>query len=190
MKFRSLDKLDMKDKAEEMINIFGVDILFLRSSNYIKCNCYNEINKQSNNENCPVCFGRGYVSTIEKDSIMSQGLNSINSSQELVNRDLSMLLLDREICYFKSSSKPKDNDVLMYCDFDDNGNVLKVKKISAITNIESVKGEDGKCLYYTAITRQVPELIREYNKFITQLPNEVFKMLKNGRKYVCGTING
>ena len=71
--------IDLRKEAEGLIKEFSISILYIRNCKFVKCKCFDDINK-CGDPNCKLCFGSGYFASMEKIPAIESSSRNTNAS--------------------------------------------------------------------------------------------------------------
>lgn len=152
--------IDLRKELDYLIENYGVNVLYIRSSKYIKCKCYDELYKAGNSR-CKLCLGTGKLTSIEPTKIFfnNEKYYSYLSHGGKYNTIVGEFILKYNIA-------PKFNDRILIVGSNKYNLVTDVKKVYLISNVNEVRCDNGRVEFYEVNVSTDDTLINKYNKYI------------------------
>lgn len=163
--------IDLRKEVDYLLDRYGVKVLYVRSSKYIKCKCYDELYK-AGHSSCKLCLGTGKVTSVEPITIFynNEKYYSYLSVGGRYNTKVGEFIL-------KYNSNPEFNDTILVVGYKNNI-VVDVKKVYKITNANDVRCDNGRVEYYEVAVSTEDTLINKYNSYINGMRIDISKKRK------------
>lgn len=166
--------INLREEFNDLLDTFGINVLYFRTSNAIKCKCYDELYKVGDSS-CTNCAGTGklilvrLVKTIKKTN---SGELSYSKRGFYVNADTAF--------YFPKQFTPKKNDFLVITEFDVNGIPKKVIDVFEINYVNTTRGDNGKIEMFRANVDDRTDKIFDFDNIVSKISHSKTKLLMNG----------
>lgn len=174
----------MKSLLEEfnqIIDVYGYDILLLRNNKKRKCmNCWDE-KTQSADRSCPFCFGMGTIPTIEKHSVRDMDLKAPDTLPLLAaQQQFGELAITGRAYFFKRNETIAEHDLIIDVDWDGETPVYNRKGIYEISHIDPQRFEKGEEIFKKVYVKDTPinKSIRGF-KIVEEAGNIFYEMAEN-----------
>ena len=154
-----MNDINLRSEVNYLINSYGITILYIRNSKYMKCKCYDELYK-SGDHSCEVCFGTGKITSIEpiKCFYNNNSYYSKLSGAGKYNVDIGQFV-------FKHDSKVDFNDLILIVGY--NGDkIVDVKQVYKINNINEIRCDDGRIEFYEVDVMTDNTLFGKFNNYV------------------------
>lgn len=175
--------IDLRHQLKGLTNEFGINVLYVRNNKFVKCKCFNDLNK-TGDPNCPYCHGSGYFNSIQ----MIQAIESSNSPYYFENSidKLKIGVTDQknEVYYIQSIYNPKERDFILKVTWDKYKNPTDVVKVLELINIWDTRGDNGRTEMFACLTNNRTDLVNDFNKTVKSLPQKAVNELLKGGKYI------
>ena len=168
------NNINLREEFNDLLDTFGINVLYFRTSSSIKCNCYDELYKVGDSS-CINCAGTGklilvrLVKTIKKTN---NGELSYHNRGFYVNADTSF--------YFPMQFTPKINDYLVIAEFDTEGVPRRVINVFEINYVNTTRGDNGKIEMFRANVDERADKIFDFDNIISKIPHSTMDVLMNG----------
>lgn len=142
--------MDLRKEFDSIIRDHGHDILLVRTDRRIHCKCFDYQNNAPDSD-CPLCFGTGWITRVEKHKVVSQ-VASVPETLPRLSRleEIGKLQYPAEIYYFKHNTKPKAQDLIIETDWDDYGRpISRTMDIYKINHSRPMREKRGRVEYYS-----------------------------------------
>jgi len=174
--------IDLRHDAKILTDEFGIDVLYVRQCKYVKCSCFDDLNK-TGNPDCPMCHGSGWFSSIQKvkaiESRNAQG--AYGSGSSLAKMDIGITDQMSEIFYIQQQYNPKERDFLLKVTWKD-GMPVDILKVLEIINVWEMRGDDGRNELNGCVISDRTDLVNAYRKMLATLPKKaIYQMAKGGK---------
>ena len=90
-------EINMRQEANSLINEFGINVLYIRNCKYVRCSCFDDLNK-TGDPNCKICMGSGYFASIQKTQAIESS-NSAYSSENSITLSSSSFVKSLIMCF-------------------------------------------------------------------------------------------
>ena len=174
--------IDLRKEFDVLQNSFSIDILYIRTSKYIKCNCYNPLHKVGD-PTCKKCLGRGYMNTIEKVKPIS---TSVNYMQDMMlNTGLGVISTSDEIYYFSHKVMPKKGDLILVTKFNSKKEPVEAVSVYELHSANPVRGDHGRVEIYTCLCKLREDKLNDVNIILKSLDKIAKIYISKGKRYPC-----
>lgn len=173
----------LKKMIDDRMNVWGIDILLISASKFVKCKCF-DYSANEGNTNCKICFGRGYVSGVKKARAIIDFDSPTARMNKYSNSRIGKRISDNYIVYFKSDVSVQEGDIVLIVGWKD-GKIMDVKHCYQLGSNYEFRHNQSELAsnVYIAIKRN--ENIEIYNKYINSLPLQAKTKIENGGIYIC-----
>lgn len=167
-----MNEINLRNEANYLIDNYGIDVLYVRNSKYMKCKCYDELYKLGNYK-CNICFGSGKITSIEKMKCFynNDKYYSKSTIAGKYNVDIGKFI-------FKYNSEIEFNDVILVVGYKD-GKVKDVKQVYKVNNSNEIRCDKGRIEYYEVDVITDNTLVKRFDSYIKN--NDVSKKMIIGR---------
>lgn len=170
--------IDMRSEFENILEEFGIDVLFVRNQKFVRCTCFDDVNK-TGDPKCQKCFGNGYFASIQK----IKTFKSSNGFGKFVQTDIGQIVQNASIFYMNYKMLPKERDMILKVTWK-NGFPIDVLEVLEINAINEARGDRGRVEYYGATVSSRTDLVNLFSKALRELPRAGQAELLKGGKYI------
>lgn len=175
--------LDIRKEVSLLQKEFSIDILYVRANKYIRCKCFNMLH-QVGDPDCHICLGNGHITTIEKLSVITHGLQTQRPNAEIAITELGMAATPFLAFYFEYNMMPRVRDIIIFVGYNTFGQIQDVKKVCVVTAVDEIRGENGRIELYSVNATVRPELYKSVQRAINKLDDTAKADIARGVKYV------
>mgnify|MGYP006990301722 CR=1 FL=1 len=93
-------EIDLRYEADGLISEFGIDALYVRNCKFVRCKCFNDLNK-TGDPKCPLCFGTGHFASIEKIQTIESSNSAYSGENSLKQTPIGLNDQKNEIYYIR-----------------------------------------------------------------------------------------
>lgn len=145
--------IDIAKEVEKLIWEEGYPILLIRANKKIKCSCGMEM---AGSSKCPICFGTGFITKVEKHLTYSTVASVPETLPRLIRRtESSVLAIEARNFYFPRIVAPDKKDLIAVCEFRGLIPLLPIV-FYEVSHSEAYRARKGKIQYYRASTSLDP----------------------------------
>lgn len=176
-------EIDMRRNANGLINEFGINVLYVRNCKFVKCKCFNDLDK-TGNPDCPLCMGSGFFSSIEKIRAIESSNSAYSSTSSMLQLPIGMTDQKNEIYYIEHKINPKERDYLLKVTWDKYGKPVDIVKVLEIVNVYEMRGDNGRVELNGCLINDRTDMVRTFTKALKQLPSTSIHYLSKGGKSI------
>jgi hypothetical protein len=185
--FRNVN-IDIRHEAKILTEEFGIDVLYVRNNKFVKCRCFNDLNKTGKSD-CPICHGTGYFNSIQMIPAIESSNSPYSSNNSIAKLQIGVTDQKNEIYYIQQQYTPKERDFILKVTWDKNKNPIDVVKVLELINIWDTRGDNGRTEFFACLTNNRTDLVGIYSKTIKTLPQKAINELLKGGKYIWPAIH-
>ncbi len=179
---RNVD-IDLRFQSELLIDEFGIDVLYVRNCKFVRCKCFDDLNK-TGDPDCPLCHGSGHFASIEKVKVRESSNSAYSSTSSIIQTNIGVTDQKNEIYYIRQQYTPKIRDFILKTTWDKRGNPIDIIQVLEITNIYEMRGNDGRVELNGCLINDRTDLVTSYNQALKRLPFKAIAELLRGGKYI------
>jgi hypothetical protein len=149
--------MDLRYEFDQILAQYGSDVLLVRTDAKLRCSCWNE-KKQEADRLCPICFGMGFVPTIEKHTARSQWTGPNNSLAVAMQQGQlgDMNVVGRQY-YFRHTARVKEQCLIVEVDWSATGKpIYNGGGIFEIQNVDRKVFEHGQVAFQKVMCKDEP----------------------------------
>lgn len=150
---RYTPKLDLREEMVDLISETQFEVLIQRTSEKIRCTCYNEQYKEADSK-CPKCIGTGWVFKFEKHKCFKQDIIS-NSDGDILVTPAGKLVNGFVKFFFPFNVPLSRNDYIWEVAFKNN-KPIRLNTLYKIEDMSEQRGIKGSIEYKMAIAKIEP----------------------------------
>lgn len=170
--------INLRDESHAIIEQFGIDVLFVKNQKFVRCTCFDDVNK-TGNPKCPKCFGSGYFASIQK----IKTFKSSNGFGKFVQTDVGQVIQNSDIFYMSHKILPKERDMILKVTWK-NGYPIDVLEVLEVNAVNELRGDNGRTEYYGVTVSSRTDLVKQFSKTLRELPRAGQAELLKGGKYI------
>ena len=175
-----MKNINIREELIKMIDEWGIEVLYVRESKYIKCKCYNNLHR-TGDVKCPLCQGQGYLTTIEKTKLIYD--NNYTFGGDVPNKGMGDIVNDSIIFYMLANSNPKVRDNVYLTGWNKTLPV-DVQKVCIIKSVDEIRLDNGKLEGYMVSVKVKPSSLQQANELLKSLSIKAKTTLAKGGKYI------
>lgn len=177
-----MNPIDLRNEFALLQNNFSYDILYNRITRHLKCRCFQTV-YQSGIPTCPVCHGRGYATSLQRQSVIpTEGNRGLSpSSFGEYSHETKWFYMNYEV-------SPATKDLIIETAWTDKGYPVNPKAVYRVESVYPVRGDGGRVEYWKVEVKLLPDLLAAVRKEINQLPNTSKGKLANGERFIWPMI--
>lgn len=175
--------IDLRDDAFKLINEFGIDMLYVRNCKFVRCKCFNDLDK-TGDPNCPLCMGMGHFASVQMVKSFESQVSSYSTSNVIKQESTGVTNQKTEVWYLEHKYTPKVRDVLLKVTWDSKKNPVDVLQVLEITNTYEMRGDNGRLELVGCMVDDRTDLMIPYNKALKRLTKKGIAALLKGGKYI------
>lgn len=147
--------IDLRKEFSELIKDYGHDILLQRSDKKMRCRCWNAKYLEASSD-CPYCLGAGYVSRIERHTVMRKNATQVVSRPNLLQQtEVGKMWVDAIHYYLSYYTNPQAGDYIYEVGWagDKPSAVLHCYRIN---DVYAYRGDRGRIEYWGVAVKSEP----------------------------------
>lgn len=176
-------EIDLRYEADGLINEFGIDALYVRNCKFVRCRCFNDLNK-TGDPKCPLCFGTGHFVSIEKIQTIESSNSAYSGENSLIQTPVGINDQKNEIYYIRHDKTAKIRDMIIKVTWDKNKNPVDIVQVLEITNIFRMRGNEGRVELDGCLVDDRTDLVKPYSDILKKLSKKGLNELLKGGKYI------
>lgn len=180
--FKNVD-IDLKHEIKLLTGEFGIDILYVRNNKFVKCRCFDDLNKTGDAE-CKLCHGTGYFESIQMIPAIESSNKPYSDFNDLFKNKIGVTDQKNEVYYIQQQYNPKQRDYILKVTYDKYKNPVDVLKVLEIINVWDTRGDNGRTEFFACTTNDRTDLVSQYNDTVKSLPQKAINELLKGGKYI------
>ena len=180
-------EINMRQEANSLINEFGINVLYIRNCKYVRCSCFDDLNK-TRNTNCKICMGSGYFASIQKTQAIESSNSAYSDSNSIAQMPIGVTDQKNEIYYIRHNLNPKERDYILKVKWDINGNLIDIVKVLEIVNVYEMRGDNGRIELTGCVVNDRTDMVRSFTQMLKQLPPKAKNYLAKGGKSIWPNI--
>ena len=173
---------NLRKEFLKLQNDFSLNILYIRASKFIKCTCYNNLYK-SGDANCPMCFGRGYLNSIQMVRAI-KGAASYEQVGKIISQ-IGVITKDNELVYMANEVVPNISDLIVVTKYNSDNEPVEAHSVFDVQTAIPVHGDHGRIEFYAVVTKIRSDKQKAVNKMIKGLDKKAKVYLSKGMRYKC-----
>ena len=180
-------EINMRQEANSLINEFGINVLYIRNCKYVRCSCFDDLNK-TGDPNCKICMGSGYFASIQKTQAIESSNSAYSDSNSIAQMPIGITDQKNEIYYIRHNLNPKERDYILKVTWDINGNPIDIVKVLEIVNVYEMRGDNGRIELTGCVVNDRTDMVRSFTQMLKQLPPKAKNYLAKGGKSIWPSI--
>ena len=181
-------EIDLRQNTDLLTDEFGIDVLFLKNVKFVRCKCFNDLNKNGD-ANCPYCLGTGHLASIQKIKTIESSNGPYSDANSLQKLNIGVSDKKNEIYYIRQQYNPKERDVIIKVTWDKNGYPVDILKVLEIKNVWEMRGDNGRIEVNGCVINDRTDLVSPYKKYLKNIPKKALKAIVNGDKSIWPLMN-
>ena len=176
-------EINLRHEAETLTNEFGIDVLYIRNCKFIRCRCFDDLNK-TGDPNCKLCFGTGHFASIEKIQAIESSNSAYSSDSSITQLPIGVTDQKNEVYYIRHPFVPKERDIILKVTWDSQGYPVDIVKVLEIINGYEMRGDKGRVELNGCLVNNRTDLVRSFTKILSSLPRKAVSPLLKGGKTI------
>lgn len=176
-------EIDLRHDAELLTDEFGIDVLYVRDCKFVRCTCFNDLNKEGDPD-CKLCMGTGHFASIQKIKAIESSDRAYSTENKLVSTNIGVSNQKNEIYYIRHQFNPKERDMILKVTWDKNGYPVDVVQVLEITNVYEMRGDNGRVELNGCLIDSRTDLVESFTAVLKTLPKKAVMQLLKGGKYI------
>lgn len=174
--------IDLRHELNLLDSEFGIDILYIRNAKFVRCDCFNDLEK-TGDPKCSKCFGSGYFASIQKFKTIESSVSAYSSNNKVQVQPIGAIDNKDEVYYFEYEALPKERDFILKVSWKD-GIPIDVIKVLEVANIYEMRGTHGRVEVYGVHVDNRPDEVIKFDKMLKRLPLKAKRILGKGDKFI------
>lgn len=176
-------EIDLRHDSELLTSEFGIYVLYIRNCKYVRCRCFNDLNK-TGEADCPYCLGTGYLASVQKIKAIESSNSAYADTSSIGKRPIGVTDMKNEVYYIRYQYNPKERDIILKVTWDKNGRPVDILKVLEITNVYEMRGDNGRVELNGCVINNRTDLVVPYRKYLSVIPKKLLYQISNGDKSV------
>ena len=176
-------EINMRQEANSLINEFGINVLYIRNCKFVRCRCFDDLNK-TGDPNCKLCFGTGHFASIEKIQAIESSNSAYSSDSSITQLPIGVTDQKNEVYYIRHPFVPKERDMILKVTWDSQGYPIDIVKVLEIINVYEMRGDKGRVELNGCLVNDRTDLVRPFTKILSSLPRKAVSPLLRGGKTI------
>lgn len=131
--------IDLRKEFDILLKEYGIYVIHIKTNRYLKCKCYNPLHKVGD-VNCKKCYGRGYVSTMNKVKAIQKN----SPAGATIDTGIGAFNIKNKLLYFKYDYRVNVNDVIVIAGYNKNGVPVEVYDCYTVTDVRPIRCDNGR----------------------------------------------
>ena len=176
-------EINLRHEAETLTNEFGINVLYIRNCKFVRCRCFNDLNK-TGDPDCKLCFGTGHFASIEKIQAIESSNSAYSSDRSITKLPIGVTDQKNEVYYIRHPFVPKERDMILKVTWDSQGYPIDIVKVLEIINVYEMRGDKGRVELNGCLVNNRTDLVRPFTKILSSLPRKAVSPLLKGGKSI------
>ena len=176
-------EINLRHEAETLTNEFGINVLYIRNCKFVRCRCFNDLNK-TGDPDCKLCFGTGHFASIEKIQVIESSNSAYSSDSSIIQLPIGVTDQKNEVYYIRHPFVPKERDMILKVTWDSQGYPIDIVKVLEIINVYEMRGDKGRVELNGCLVNNRTDLVRPFTKILSSLPRKAVSPLLRGGKTI------
>ena len=176
-------EINLRHEAETLTNEFGIDVLYIRNCKFVRCRCFDDLNK-TGDPDCKLCFGTGHFASIEKIQAIESSNSAYSSNSSITQLPIGGTDQKNEVYYIRHPFVPKERDIILKVTWDRQGYPTDIIKVLEIINVYEMRGDKGRVELNGCLVNNRTDLVRPFTKILSSLPRKAVSPLLKGGKSI------
>ena len=176
-------EINLRHESSILTDEFGIKVLYARNCKYVRCKCFNDLNK-TGDPNCKLCFGTGHFASIEKIKAIESANSAYSSTSSITQLPIGVTDQKSEIYYLQYPFVPKERDMILKVTWDKQGYPIDIIKVLEIVNVYEMRGDKGRVELNGCLVNNRTDLVRPFSKILSSLPRKIVSPLLKGGKTI------
>ena len=176
-------EIDLRHDAKLLTGEFGIDVLYIRNCKFVRCTCFNDLNKEGSPD-CKLCMGTGHFASIQKIKAIESSSSAYSSENTITSTNIGTSNQKREIYYIQHQFNPKERDKLLKVTWDKDGYPVDVLQVLEITNVYEMRGDQGRVEINGCLIDSRTDLVTPFTTILQSLPKKAVSQLLKGGKSI------
>lgn len=150
--------MDLRKEFDAILEEYGFPVLVVRSDRKLRCSCWSEKMQEADRE-CPVCFGLGWVPTVEKHMVRSMD-SSVPETLAMIGQDMppfGPIAIPGRIYYTRYNANLRPTDLIVDVDWTKGGKPLySGGGIYEVSHIDPKRFDRGRLIYNKVYVKDEP----------------------------------
>lgn len=174
-------EIDLRHDAKMLTNEFGINVLYVRNCKFVRCNCFDDLNK-SGDPDCKLCMGTGHFASIQKIKAIESSNSAYSSNNAILATPIGTTNQKNEVYYIRHEFNPKERDIILKVTWDKQGYPVDIIQVLEIINVYEMRGDQGRVELNGCIINNRTDLVEPFTKALSTLPKKaVAQLLKGGK---------
>lgn len=177
-------EIDLRKESTSLTDTFGINLLYIRNCKFIRCKCFNDLNK-TGDPNCKLCYGTGHFASINMIKAIESSNSAYSSTNSIIQTPIGVTDQKNEIYYIQQQYNPKERDILLKVTWDKKIKIpVDIIKVLEITNVYEMRGDNGRVELNGCVINNRTDLIPQFNSILKSLPVKSLQILQKGGKSI------
>ena len=176
-------EINLRYESKTLTNEFGIDVLYIRNCKFVRCKCFDDLNKIGD-PNCKLCFGTGHFASIEKIQAIESSNSAYSSNSSITQLPIGVTDQKNEVYYIRHPFVPKERDMILKVTWDKQGYPIDIIKVLEIINVYEMRGDKGRVELNGCLVNNRTDLVRPFTKVLSFLPRKIVSPLLKGGKSI------
>lgn len=174
-------EINLRNESKNLTNEFGIDILYVRNCKFVRCTCFDDLNKIGD-PNCKLCMGTGHFASIQKLKVIESSNSAYSSDNSITSTPIGITNQKNEVYYVPYKYNPKERDMILKVTWSKNGYPIDILQVLEIINVYEMRGDKGRVELNGCLINNRTDLVRPFSNALSSLPKKaVTQLLKGGK---------
>jgi len=175
--------INLRHDAELLTQEFGINILYIRNCKFVRCKCFDDLNK-TGNPDCQLCMGTGYFASIQKMKVIESSNGAYAPKNAIEQTSIGVIDQKSEVYYLDYRFNPKERDIILKVTWNKQDYPIDVVKVLEITSVYEMRGDNGRVELNGCVIGNRTDLVKPFSDMILKLPHKAVTELLKGGKYI------
>lgn len=176
-------EINLRHDAELLTDEFGINVLYVRNCKFVRCNCFDDLNK-AGNPDCKLCMGTGHFASIQKVKAIESSNSAYSSENSITANSTGVTNQKKEIYYIRHQYNPKERDMILKVTWNKQGYPVDVLQVLEITNVYEMRGDKGRVELNGCLIDSRTDLVKPFTEILSALPRKAVSQLLKGGKCI------
>lgn len=179
--------INMRHESDLLIDEFGINVLYVRNCKFVKCHCFDDVNK-TGDPNCKLCMGSGYFASVQKIRAIESSNSAYSDANAIKQLPIGVTDQKNEIYYIEHDVNPKERDYILKVTWDKYGKAVDVVRVLEVINVYEMRGDKGRVELTGCVINNRTDKVGLFTKMLKSLPEKAKHEIAKGGKSIWPAI--
>ena len=176
-------EINLRNESKNLTNEFGINILYIRNCKFVRCTCFDDLNKVGD-PNCKLCMGTGHFASIQKLKAIESSNSAYSSDNSIISTSIGTTNQKSEVYYIPHQYNPKERDIILKVTWDKRGYPVDILQVLEIVNVYEMRGDKGRIELNGCLISSRTDLVKPFTNTLSLLPKKAVSQLLKGGKCI------